>query len=239
MLMDLNQPAFQRHIVPSGRIGLARRWMGAWALAALTLAGLARPAWSQIDPTDLLTKKVVGVGIYYRSGSLGFSGTNGSVTNEVKGYADALPNSMTVTGYVIGVSYGHWGLTVGQDDDAVTVNRNADVNQTPGNAADDVFVKTMRRENSSISLLFQPYRFLFLGLGRDSGTVTFDQVSAAGAAGTRRFNVTSDYYSLGLGLGFNPFNDKLAPVLVAFFKQPLQNTPFAGTYSGFGLGVYF
>ena len=218
----------------AGRLTTVPIWIG-FVMAFVVVAGDAR---SQ-NLTDLTTRKAVGVGIFYGIGTINLSGPPDNATTEQKGYAAVLPSQISGTGPAIGLSFGLWGLLFGADDNTHAINRSADVNGTPGNPADDVFVHSVRRVNRSITALWQPYRWVYFGLGRDMGSVSFSQNSAAGTKETRRFNYTDDFYSLGLAIGFDPTRHAIAPILTVFTKVPTTQTAFNGVTNGAGFGFYF
>lgn len=213
----------------------------------VALAGLcvgSATAWSQVGypavvPTDLAKKKAVAFGFYYGVGALNIEAPPPSASNEVKGYTDILPSSVPGTGFSIGISYGLWGLIVGANDDTGELNKYADVNQTPSNSADNVFVKTARRINTSLTLVFQPVRYLFFGLGQNTGSIAFDQINPNGTETTRRISYQNPFYSLGLAFGFNPETNRPGPVLAVFTEHPFAPGIFNGSINAVAVGWYF
>jgi hypothetical protein len=212
--------------------------MPIWIGLVMAFVAVAADARGQ-NVTDLTTKKAVGVGIFYGIGTINLAGPPDNATTEQKGYSGALPSQIAGTGPAIGLSFGQWGLVFGGDDNTVAINRFADVKGTPGNPADDVFVHSVRRVNRSITALWQPYRWVYFGLGKDMGSVSFSQTSAAGTKETRRFNFSDDFYSLGLAVGFDPTRNKIAPILTVFTKVPTTQTAFNGVTNAVGVGFYF
>jgi hypothetical protein len=218
----------------AGRFPTMPIWIGL-AIAFVAVAGQARAQ----NVTDLTTRKAVGVGIFYGIGTINLSGPPDNATTEQKAYSAVLPSQLTGTGPALGFSFGQWGLLFGGDDNTHVIDRSADVKGTPGNPADDVFVHSVRRVNSSITALWQPYRWVYFGLGKDMGSVSFSQTSATGTKETRRFNFSDDFYSLGLAIGFDPTRNKIAPILTVFTKVPTTQTAFNGVTNGAGFGFYF
>jgi hypothetical protein len=213
-------------------------------LAALVgICAASDAAWSQgylaQSAGRFTEQKAVGFGFYYGVGVVNFEAPPSNASNEVKGYTDALPTSVLGTGLSVGISYGRWGLIVGANDDQGKINKYADVNQTPNNSADDVFVLSAHRINSSLTLVFQPVRYLFLGLGQNTGSISFDQINPNGTQTTRRVGYQNDFYSVGLAFGFNPESTNTGPVLAVFTEHPFAPGVFNGTINAVAVGWYF
>jgi hypothetical protein len=206
-------------------------------LLALAISAAASPALAQINFADVANKKAVGIGIYYGYGTMDLQAAPASASNEVKGYTDVLPSSIPGTGFAIGLSYGHWGFVVGQDDNTIGINKFADVNQTPGNAADDVYVMSVHRTNTSITVFWQPVRFFYFGLGQDMGSLAFDQINPNGQEVTHRIGYEHNFYTLALG--FDPEKNRVGPVFTIFTKRPTDPGNFDGPVNAVGLGIYF
>jgi len=210
-------------------------------VSAARAAGLCLVAPTALaqNLNDIAGKKAVGVGIFYGTGEITVSAPPDSATAEVKGYSAVLPRTITGSGPALGLSFGRWGVVFGGDDNTININKPADVSGTPGNLGDDPFVRSARRVNRSISILWQPYRWVYFGLGQDNGTISFEQVSTAGVQETRRFNYASSFYSLGLAFGFDPSKNRVAPIVTVFTKVPTSLTPFSGVTNAVGLGMFF
>lgn len=212
-------------------------------LWAVLLPGLflwcSSVAYAQQIGLPDLSKAVVGVGIWTAVGEINFDAVRDSASNEVKGYTAVLPSRVQGAGFGIGLSFGIWGVNFGFDQGEADIGKFADVNQTPGNAGDDPFVEKVRRTNRALVVLYQPVRWFYAGVGRDTGKMEFKQISAAGAKETKSIGYENDYYSLGLAIGFDPATSVTAPFVTAFTKIPMERGDFSGTVSGIGVGLFF
>jgi hypothetical protein len=209
------------------------------ALLALVGGLLPALAAAQVDLTSVAGKKAVGIGVFYAMGALTVDGAPANATPEIKGYTEILPTVIDGAGPGIGLSFADWGVVFGVDDNTLDINRSADVNGTPANPLDDVFVYSARRVNTSVTMVWQPYRWWYVGLGRDSGSVAFDQLNASGTRAIHKISYENDFYTVGLGIGFDPRRSKVAPVLTVFTKHPMSPGAFTGVTNAVGLGIYF
>ena len=208
--------------------------------AFLVLSGVApTPSRAQDIAGRILGQRAVGVGIFWGVGNLSLDAPPENASAEVKGYSEALPSEVEGAGPAVGLSFGTFGVIFGRDDNTIDVDATADVKQTPGVTTDDVFVKSARRVNTSITLSWQPHPVLLMGIGKDQGTVTFDQINPDGTRGHRAIGYDSTFYSLALFAGFDPTTHQIAPIITVFAKIPTARGIFGGTTLGGGLGIYF
>ena len=214
-------------------------------LAGLGAAiAIASPAWSQalvsqVATGNLVPRKAVSFGFYYGIGVLNIEAPPSNASNEVKGYTDALPSTIAGTGLSIAISYGKWGIVVGGNDNTGTLNKSADIHQTPTDPTDDVFIKSVHRLNTSLTLVFQPVRYLIFGLGQNQGSIAFDQINPDGSMSTRRIGYSNDFYSLGLAFGFDPESPKFGPILAIFTERPFAPGFANGTINAVAVGLWF
>ena len=59
-----------------------------------------------------------------------------------------------------------------------------------------------------------------------------------GVETTKSFGVDNDFYTVGLGFGFNPHKPGIGPIFTVYTKVPLQRTAFAATSNVVGIGIY-
>jgi len=125
-----------------------------WAL------GGAQVAWAQVvGPVatfvgSVAQEKTVGVGIFYGWGELRFSTPPGNASPDAKAYSQLLTQGPhSGEGPALGFSYGKWGLVIGRDDSVNSVNH-----LLIDGAGQLVFVKSVQRINTSVTLLFNPIR---------------------------------------------------------------------------------
>ncbi|MCP4295636.1 MAG: hypothetical protein GY786_08525 [Proteobacteria bacterium] len=183
-------------------------------------------------------KDAVGMGLWYGVGTLSFDAPKDSASNETKGYSDILPSTVEGQGYAIGLSYGSFGMNYGQDRGETTVNKSADIQQN-SNPGDDVYVYKVKRINRSLTILFQPFRYLYIGVGQDTGQIEFKQRSTLGINETKKIAYENNFYSWGLAFGFDPTKNTVAPIITIYSKIPQSRSSYYGVVSGMGLGVYF
>ena len=212
---------------------------GAVVLALLALLALPSQAFAQ---SALFTefKDATGVGIWFGGGTFKIDAAADSATPEVKGYTNIIPASISGIGPGVGVSFSSFGVNIGFssfEEDLGGVR--ADVNQTPGNLADDVTVFSMKGTSTTIALLYQPVRWFYAGYGTEKGTIEFSQLSASGVQETRKLSIDYPFYSLGLAVGFDPTKSKIAPILTVFAKFPAKEGAFSGSTMGAGVGLFF
>ncbi len=183
---------------------------------------------------------IVGIGLWYGMGVMAFDTPPDSISNAIKGYNDIMPTSVTGGGPSLGVSYSDFGVNIGWNEGTIKLNSTADIYQTPGNTADDVFVNEAVWNTRSISILYQPLRYVYLGYGRDMGTMEIVH-SASSGIGDKKYSIESDFVSLGFAFGFDPeaTDLKIAPIVSGFIKYPLTVKEFYGPTIGFGVGVYY
>ena len=212
-------------------------------LAALLLALLPTHASAQVGNfgpgffTSGSSKSAVGFGLWYGASKIRLDAPQSSTSNEVKGLSDALPPTLTSAGPSLGVSFGSWGINAGYNVGQADVGAYADVNQTPGNTADDVYVITARRVSRTLSVIINPLRWLFLGYGTESGTMEFTETS--GTAGTvRKLPFSNSFYSFGLACCFDPSKGGFGPIFTFYAKLPVGRGDFTGSEYGAGLGIY-
>jgi len=189
--------------------------------------------------SDIAGKKAVGVGIFYGIGTIALNAPPDTASAEVKGYSAVLPATIDGAGMAIGLNFGKWGIVFGSDDNTLEINKLADVLGTPGNTSDDMLVSTARRVNQSLTVMFRPYRWIYFGLGQDENTVSFNVTTPLGAQETHRFTTTSNFYSIGLAVGFDPEKNKVAPILTVYTKVPTERKDFGSSTTSAGFGVYF
>ncbi len=180
----------------------------------------------------------VGIGIWYGVGSITFDAASSSASDEVQGYTDVLPSSAQGAGGAIGISFGDFGLNFGFDVGELEIDKLADIQQN-SDVSDDVLVIKARRINRSITVLFQPVRFFYLGFGTDIGTMEFVQKAPGEDRETNRIGYESPFYSLGVAIGFDPTESLVAPITTIYVKVPTSQTNFSGTVSGIGVGLFF
>jgi len=207
------------------------------ALFALCLAPTEASAQSALFTQ---TNDAVGLGVWYGWGSFSIDAPADDATDEVKGYTDIFPSSISGNGPAVGVSFSSWGVNIGWvniDEDLQRTR--ADINQTPNDLTDDVTVLSVKAKTYSITLLYQPVRWFFAGYGREKGTMEFSQLNAAGAYETRKLPVDNPYYTFGLAVGFDPTRSQTAPIVTVFSKIPSERTDFNGSTYGAGIGLFF
>lgn len=213
---------------------------GASAILTLVAAGWI-PATAQAQSALFSqAEDAVGVGVWYGWGRFSVNAPSDLASDEVKGYTDILPSKMTGVGPALGVSFSSFGLNIGvvsAEEDLEAVR--ADVNQTPGNSTDDVTVLSMVSHTTSITFLYQPLRFLYLGYGSERGTIEFIQLSAGGMPERKKLPIDNKFYSVGLAIGFDPTQGKVAPILTVFGKIPADQSDFNGSSYGAGIGLFF
>ncbi len=185
------------------------------------------------------SKDAVGFGLWYGVSKVTLDAAQPTATNEVKGLSAATPSSFRSAGPSIGISYGSWGLNVGFNEGQANVGALADVNQTPGTTADDVYLISLRRTSRTVSVLVNPLRWLFLGYGKEEGSMEFSQVPAGGGTGvTRKLPFSNDFYSFGLACCFDPRQGGFGPIFSLYAKIPTKRGDFTASEIGAGLGVY-
>ena len=189
--------------------------------------------------TDIGNKPVVGKGVYYSFETTSYSGAPSSASAEVRGYTDVLPGQVRTDGPVFALSYGSWGIAFGYDDAKFDIGRKADVQGTPTNPNDDVFVSSARRTNTSVTTLWNPVGWLYFGLGKDIGTLAFDQVDANGVRSIRKISYDNNFYGLGLACCVKPKIGRSAPVISLYAKMPLDTGTFASQSTSLSLGWYW
>lgn len=222
----------RRHSVrlTAAAIMLCSAWL-AWPTAAAAQGGTLG---ALVDNA----RNAVGVGLWYSQSTIHTEAAPDGATAEVRGYTSAMPDRITSRGPSFGISFGDWGLNLGFNEASADVNARADVNQTPGNPADDPYVISLRRTSSTVTVLYSPLRWLYVGYGKESGTMQFEQVSAAGAGETRRIGFSHSFYSFGLALGFDPRTHDFGLVFTLYGKMPAARSNFAGSEFGAGVGFY-
>ena len=228
---------------------MARRFptsvVAAGLLALLLCLGMAPPARAQLGNvgTGLFsdvgsTHNAVGFGLWYGVAKFTPDAAPPATTNEIKGLTAVVPDSMRIAGPAIGISFSSWGINVGFGDGQANVGALADVNQTPGTTADDVYVIAVRRSFRAVNVLVNPLRWLFLGYGKEEGTMEFIEGTAGGTGMTRKLPYSNAFYSLGVACCFDPRKGGFGPVFTFYAKIPTNRGDFTGTSLGLGLGVY-
>ena len=216
------------------------------ALVLPLLAGMAPPAHAQLGNygTGLFSgvggsKTAVGFGLWYGVSRVTLDAAQPTATNEVKGLTDATPSKFNSGGPSLGISYGSWGLNVGFNEGQTHVGALADVNQTPGNPADDVYLISLRRTSRTLGVLVNPLRWLFLGYGKEDGSMEYSEVPAGSPTGvTRKLPFSNSFYSFGVACCFDPRQGGFGPIFTLFAKIPTKRGDFTASEFGAGLGVY-
>ena len=221
----------------------APAWVFAGLLLWLLLATLPSLASAQGGNLGLGAlsggaSNAVGFGIWYSQSTLHMDAANDATSSEAAGYIAASPGRLKNRGPSLSISFPNWGLNVGFNDASAPVNGRADVNRTPGNTADDPYVNSIRRTSRTVSILYNPLRWLYVGYGKETGTVEFDQISAAGQAEKHRLGFSGGFYSFGIAVGFDPRQHKFGLILALYSKIPASYTDFSGTELGAGIGFY-
>lgn len=180
----------------------------------------------------------VGVGLWYSQATIHTEAAPDTATAEVRGYTAAMPDRITSRGPSFAISFGDWGLNLGFNEGNAPVNARADVNQTPGIPADDPYVISLRRTSRTVSVLYSPLHWLYVGYGQETGTMQFQQVSVGGVGETRRIGFSHKFYSFGLAMGFDPRTHDFGLVFTLYGKVPAARTNFAGQEFGAGVGFY-
>ena len=221
-------------------------WVACSLLIGVGLLTNGRPASAQspfISQARVAidqTKDTSGVAVWYDWSRIRLDAPANSDSDEVKGYVQAIPSSHAGNGPSIGISFSSWGLNVGfTNADADLNGRKADVMQTPATLTDDVTLYAMRYRNIGISVLYQPIRWFYLGIGKDMGSMEFVQQNAAGTVETRKLPIDYQFYSLGFAFGFDPTVRVTSPVIALFTKIPAKRGNFSSFKYGAGIGVYF
>jgi hypothetical protein len=212
-------------------------------LLALCCAGFglcfsAHDARAQF-PGNATPKEAMGVGLWYGFGRFTLNGASRGASNEVKGYTDVMPRNLEGGGAAIGFSFKSWGLNFGHSEfDVDLKNRKADVKQTPADNTDDVTVRALHVDITSITLLYQPLRWFYLGYGKDQGSLEFRQYSASGSPETRRLAIDNPFYSVNIAVGFDPTKNRIGPIATIFWKIPAEQKAFSGSTQAVGIGLY-
>jgi hypothetical protein len=210
-------------------------------VVCLAVAGFAVSAPRAVAqvPGAVVPKEAVGVGLWYGFGRFTVNGAASNASNEVKGYTDVMPRNLDGGGPAIGFSFKSWGINYGHSEfDVDLKDRKADVKQTPGNTTDDVTVRALHVAVTSITVLYQPVRWFYLGYGKDQGTLEFKQYSALGTPETRRISVDNPFYSVGIAVGFDPTKKQFGPIATIFAKIPAEQKAFSGSTQAVGVGLY-
>ncbi|PCI26684.1 MAG: hypothetical protein COB67_09860 [SAR324 cluster bacterium] len=190
-------------------------------------------------PVDYIKEGAVGWGIWYGQGRGTVDAAPDSASQEIKAYTNVLPAEIEGGGIVLGLSFGTWGISIGQDDTGeISINKTADP-QGNGISSDDVTVLKVRRINRSFALIWQPARFFYFGVGEDTGHIEFQQTTSSGEKETKKIAYSNRFYSYGLAFGFDPKTNDLAPVFTFYVKHPISPGDFSGATTGLGAGLYF
>lgn len=184
------------------------------------------------------TKPAVGVGVWYGAGYFKVDSPGDSVSEKVQGYTEVIPESVSGGGFAVSFSYGSFGLSFAEDNASVDINKYVDI-QGNSDQSDDPYVFSAKRVNRSVTVLFHPSRFVYVGYGFDTGFVKFDQRETDGSRKTESITYRNSFYSLSFAGGFDPTKSALAPIFTIYTKIPVAIGDFSGTTYGAGIGVYF
>ena len=81
--------------------------------------------------------------------------------------------------------------------------------------------------------------FLYIGYGRDTGQIEFDQRLPNGKREINKVAFEYTFYSIGLAIGFDPTNNLISPIFAVYTKIPQSRNDYGGTVTGIGAGLYF
>ncbi len=125
------------------------------------------------------------------------------------------------------------------------INREADINQTVGNPADDVFVLSATRKGVQLSLSYTPLSFMTLGLGQDQSDMIFFQRSATGLEEENVIPLDNTFLFFNLFFSI-PLFENLAPLVTFNVAVPfdpgefsLERQAFFGRTTFLMIGVLF
>jgi len=182
---------------------------------------------------------IPGFGIWLVQGDLTFGDASPTAKDEIKGYTAVLQKSPARgQGISITVNKGTFGISYSRDEGAIEINEDADIQQTPNNLTDDVFVHSMSRVNRSTGLVVIPFPFFMISIGEDTGEMKIVQ-SSGGDKETIQIPYSNLYWSFAFTFGLDPPKDTNQFVLSAFYKSNFEGADFGGSILALAIGFYF
>lgn len=193
------------------------------------------PAISLGQGRELLDEST-GVWMQLEQASLEFGTAPVTASNDIKGYTDVLPADIPATGGTFGLFFDKYFLTYSSFESNFSIARSADVNQTPGNSADDVYVDTAHLESDTLSVEFSvghPLGVFFVGVGNSKGEITFNPGGTTES--TIAFSNTDLILRILTGFSFDE-GDGILEVSYNYY-HPINERPLFNTRQGFGMGL--
>ena len=160
-----------------------------------------------------------------------------AASNEVRGYTDVLNEEFKSNSVSLGLFLKDlpFLFEFGLEEGDAELNKFADVNQTPGDATDDVFVFTARRRITTLSVKFLFY-FLLVGINRIEGEVEFSQNSSGGNPEVKVLSFDNILISFDFFLGHS---DEHFGLFINYKTlHPVFDRDFKADAKGFGITLF-
>lgn len=122
---------------------------------------------------DLIEAEILYSGLYIGEFKMNIDAPPDTATDEIKGYTAVLPETIEGRIGVVQFGFSRFSLNISFIDSEFDINKSADIRQTPGNSADDVFVLSAIRKGVQLSLSYTPLSFITLGVGQDQSDMIF------------------------------------------------------------------
>lgn len=211
----------------------------AGAVLAATLMGLLAPVAADAQDIPVFNhQKAVGTALYYRWGFIEVEAPKTAPVTptqfQTKGLIDVLPEHMPLQGPTLGMSFGDWGIVAAYSLFQADIHRKADLN---GDGVGDVDVLAVQGHTTSLSLLYQPIRHLFIGYGWYQGTMTFQIVDAGGVGSTVKSSTHGNFYTFALAWGIDP-TVRRSSLFFAIYATPAAGDSGEVANSTYGMGLW-